>query len=290
MTLTISVPATSANLGPGFDSVGLAVSRFLKIEVLQPLDKWLIHHDLGPDVPKDEHNLLIQTALKVYPHLTPQEIKMTSDIPLARGLGSSSSVIVAGIELANQLAQLALSDAEKLEIASQVEGHPDNVAPAILGGLVIAHSDASQTHYVSAKMPETGLLAFIPDYELKTSDSRNALPDSFAYKASVAASSVANVAIAALLTGDMALAGQLMSQDKFHEPYRRHLVPEFETIRDIASQKGAYVTYLSGAGPTVMVLAEPEKIKLIKAALELEQLPGQLVELSVDTTGVKVEN
>ena len=290
MTLTISVPATSANLGPGFDSVGLAVSRFLKIEVLNPLEKWVIHHDLGSDVPSDENNLLIQTALQVEPNLTPHEIKMTSDIPLARGLGSSSSVIVAGIELANQLAHLALSDAEKLAIASEVEGHPDNVAPAILGGLVIAHSAAGETHYVAAKMPETGLLAFIPDYELKTSDSRNALPDAFDYKASVAASSVANVAIAALLTGDMTLAGQLMSQDKFHEPYRRHLVPEFEKIRTIASDKGAYVTYLSGAGPTVMVLATPDKIKLIKAALEREKLPGQLVELSVDTLGVKVEN
>ena len=88
----------------------------------------------------------------------------------------------------------------------------------------------------------------------------------------------------------MTLAGQLMSQDKFHEPYRRHLVPEFDKIRTIASDKGAYVTYLSGAGPTVMVLATPDKIKLIKAALETEKLPGQLVELSVDTLGVKVEN
>lgn len=290
MTLTISVPATSANLGPGFDSVGLAVSRYLKIEVLEPSNKWVIDHDLGKEVPSDEKNLLIQTALEVYPELRPHHIKMTSDIPLARGLGSSSSVIVAGIELANQLAHLALPDAEKLAMATKVEGHPDNVSPAILGSLVIAHSESGEMHYVAAKMPNTGLLAFIPDYELKTSDSRNVLPKSFAYKESVAASSVANVAIAALLTGDLKLAGQLMSQDKFHEPYRRHLVPEFTKIREIASKKGAFVTYLSGAGPTVMVMAEPKEIANIKVAIEKEKLPGQLVELSVDTSGVKVEN
>lgn len=290
MTLTISVPATSANLGPGFDSVGLAVSRYLKIEVLEPLDHWVIDHELGGDVPSDEKNLLIQTALQVDPELTPHHIKMISDIPLARGLGSSSSVIVAGIELANQLGHLNLSDKKKLAIATKVEGHPDNVAPAILGSLVIAHSASGETHYVAAKMPNTGLLAFIPDYELKTSDSRNVLPDSFAYKASVAASSVANVAIAALLTGDLKLAGQLMEQDKFHEPYRRHLIPEFTKIREIANENGAYVTYLSGAGPTVMVMAAPEEIDKIKAALETENLSGQLVELTIDTSGVKVEN
>ncbi|WP_019771851.1 GHMP family kinase ATP-binding protein, partial [Streptococcus sobrinus] len=106
--MKITVPATSANLGPGFDSVGVALSKYLTIEVLEPAADWQVDHDLG-DIPSDENNLLIQTALQIAPDLTPQRIKMTSDIPLARGLGSSSSVIVAGIELANQLAGLQLS-------------------------------------------------------------------------------------------------------------------------------------------------------------------------------------
>lgn len=133
--MKITVPATSANIGPGFDSVGVAVSKYLTIEVLEPADAWHIEHDLG-DIPSDENNLLISTALQVKSDLQPHKLVMTSDIPLARGLGSSSSVIVAGIELVNQLADLQLSDDDKLDIATKIEGHPDNVAPAILGILL----------------------------------------------------------------------------------------------------------------------------------------------------------
>ena len=118
--MKITVPATSANIGPGFDSVGVAVSKYLTIEVLEPADAWHIEHDLG-DITSDENNLLISTALQVKSDLQPHKLVMTSDIPLARGLGSSSSVIVAGIELANQLADLKLSDDDKLDIATKIE-------------------------------------------------------------------------------------------------------------------------------------------------------------------------
>lgn len=288
MTLTISVPATSANLGPGFDSVGLAVNLYLTIEVLEKADHWNIQHDLGEAVPSDERNLLLETALEVCPDLQPHKIKMVSEIPLARGLGSSSSVIVAGIELANQLGQLNLSAADKLAIATKIEGHPDNVAPAIFGNLVIANSLGAKTNHVTALMPETGLLAFIPDYELKTSDSRKVLPSTFTYHEAVAASAIANVAIAALLTGDMALAGQLMAEDLFHESYRGKLVPEVSKIREIAHADGAYTTYLSGAGPTVMVMMPLDKLATIQSKLEAQGFSGQLLALTVDTQGIQV--
>lgn len=290
MTLTISVPATSANLGPGFDSVGLAVNLYLTIDVLEAASQWHIQHDLGSEVPSDERNLLLETALQVCPDLQPHKIKMTSEIPLARGLGSSSSVIVAGIELANQLGQLNLSAADKLAIATNIEGHPDNVAPAIFGNLVIANSLGDKTNNVTAPMPETGLLAFIPNYELKTSDSRKVLPSTFTYHEAVAASSIANVAIAALLTGNMALAGQLMEEDLFHESYRGKLVPEVTKIREIGHAEGAYATYLSGAGPTVMVMMPIDRLAIIKSRLEAQEFSGQLLELAVDTHGIKVIN
>lgn len=130
--MRITVPATSANVGPGFDSVGIAVSKYLTIDVLEAQENWWIEHDLGEEIPSNEENLLLQTALQVASDLPPHRLKMTSEVPLARGLGSSSSVIVAGIELANQLGKLSLSDEDKLEIATKIEGHPDNVAPAIL--------------------------------------------------------------------------------------------------------------------------------------------------------------
>ncbi|MDR1606005.1 MAG: homoserine kinase [Streptococcaceae bacterium] len=288
--MKISVPATSANLGPGFDSVGLALNLYLTIEVLAPSQQWEIQHELGDNVPVDHDNMLIATALQVSPELTPHQIKMTSDIPLARGLGSSSSVIVAGIELANQLGQLHLSVADKLAIATKMEGHPDNIAPAILGGLVIAHSYDGDTSYVAADLPETGLLVFVPDYQLKTSESRQVLPTEFAYQEAVAASAVANVAVAALLTGDMVLAGQMMEKDRFHERYRGQFVPEFAQIRELAHAQGAYASYLSGAGPTIMIMAPLEKVAGIKAKIAAEHLSGQLLTLAVDKVGVSVAN
>ena len=287
--MKIIVPATSANVGPGFDSVGVAVTKYLEIQVCEEREEWMIEHQLGKWIPRDERNLLLKIALQIVPDLQPRRLKMISDIPLARGLGSSSSVIVAGIELANQLGNLKLSKHEKLQLATKIEGHPDNVAPAIYGNLVIASSVEGQVSAVVAPFPECAFLAYIPNYELRTRDSRGVLPKKLSYKEAVAASSIANVAIAGLLTGDMVKAGQAIESDLFHERYRQELVREFATIKKVAKRNGAYATYLSGAGPTVMVLAEPDKMPKIKAELEKQPFKGKLHELQVDTQGVRVE-
>ena len=287
--MKIIVPATSANVGPGFDSVGIAVTRYLTIEVLEPADAWLIEHDLGAGIPTDEKNLLLQTALSISTEMQPHRVKMTSEVPLARGLGSSSSVIVAGIELANQLANLQLSDAEKLRIATEIEGHPDNVAPAIFGNMVIASYIGEDVQYVTADFPTCDLVAFVPSYQLKTSDSRNVLPTELSYKEAVAASSVANVAIAALLKGDLLTAGRSIESDHFHERYRQSLVKEFPQVKKVAHAHAAYATYLSGAGPTIMNLLAPEHTAVFVAALEKLGLDGQIFQLKIDTFGVRVE-
>ena len=287
--MKIIVPATSANVGPGFDSVGIAVTRYLTIEVLEPADDWFIEHDLGAGIPTDEKNLLLSTALSISTDMQPHRIKMTSEVPLARGLGSSSSVIVAGIELANQLANLQLSDAEKLRIATEIEGHPDNVAPAIFGNMVIASYIGEDVQYVTADFPSCDLVAFVPSYQLKTSDSRNVLPKEWSYKEAVAASSVANVAIAALLKGDLLMAGRSIESDHFHERYRQSLVKEFPQVKEVAHAHGAYATYLSGAGPTIMNLLAPEHTGTFVAALEKLGLEGQIFQLKIDTFGVRVE-
>ena len=287
--MKIIVPATSANVGPGFDSVGVAVTKYLEIQVCEEREEWMIEHQLGKWIPRDERNLLLKIALQIVPDLQPRRLKMVSDIPLARGLGSSSSVIVAGIELANQLGNLKLTDHHKLQLATKIEGHPDNVAPAIYGNLVIASSVEGQVSAVVAPFPECAFLAYIPNYELRTRDSRGVLPKKLSYKEAVAASSIANVAIASLLTGDMVKAGQAIESDLFHERYRQELVREFATIKKVAKRNGAYATYLSGAGPTVMVLADPDKMPKIKAELEKQPFKGKLHELQVDTQGVRVE-
>lgn len=285
--MKITVPATSANIGPGFDSVGVALSKYLTIEILAPANEWFIEHDLE-HVPSDKSNLLIKTALKVSKNLPPHRLKMTSDVPLARGLGSSSSVIVAGIELANLLGKLNLSQEEKLRLATKIEGHPDNVAPAIYGNLVIASYVNKKVHAVVTDFPEASFIAFIPNYPLRTSESRGVLPSQMGYKKAVAASSIANVAIASLMAGDLEKAGQLIQSDMFHEPYRQLLVKEFCPIKQTAQELGAYATYLSGAGPTVMVLASKDKEEAIKLAIEKLELDGSVHILQVDKDGIKV--
>lgn len=287
--MRITVPATSANVGPGFDSVGIAVSKYLTIDVLETQENWWIEHDLGEEIPSNEENLLLQTALQVASDLPPHRLKMTSEVPLARGLGSSSSVIVAGIELANQLGKLSLSDEDKLEIATKIEGHPDNVAPAIFGNLVVASYVDQQTNHLVLPFPECALVAFVPNYELKTSDSRNVLPSEWTYKEAVAASSIANVAIAALAKGDLRVAGKAIEADRFHERYRQQLVAEFPQVKEVAHQHDAYATYLSGAGPTIMTLLPVEHAETFAKDLESMDLNGQVFSLKIDTTGVKVE-
>ena len=288
--MRITVPATSANVGPGFDSVGIAVSKYLTIDVLEAQENWWIEHDLGEEIPSDEENLLLQTAHQVASDLPPHRLKMTSEVPLARGLGSSSSVIVAGIELANQLGKLALSDEDKLEIATKIEGHPDNVAPAIFGNLVVASYVDQQTNHLVLPFPECALVAFVPNYELKTSDSRNVLPSEWTYKEAVAASAIANVAIAALAKGDLRVAGKAIEADRFHERYRQQLVAEFPQVKEVAHQHDAYATYLSGAGPTIMTLLPVEHAEAFAKDLKSKGLNGQVFSLNIDTTGVKVEN
>ncbi|BAM23598.1 homoserine kinase [Streptococcus intermedius] len=287
--MKIIVPATSANIGPGFDSVGVAVSKYLIIEVLGKSDQWIIEHDLGRRIPSNERNLLIKVARRIAPAIRPHHLKMTTDIPLARGLGSSSSVIVAGIELANQLANLQLSNTEKLNLATKIEGHPDNVAPAIYGNLTISSYVNGEVSTVVTKFPEVSLIAYIPNYELRTKDSRGVLPKELSYQEAVAASSIANVAIAALMKGDMVAAGQAIESDRFHEHFRQGLIKEFPKIKMMAKENGVYATYLSGAGPTVMILVPKERSNTLKEKIEERQFKGQVFELQIDCQGVRVE-
>lgn len=286
--MKIRIPATSANLGPGFDSCGIALSQYLNIEVLENTNEWKIEHSLGDDISTNEQNLLIKTALSIAPDLTPKRLKMTSDIPLARGLGSSSTAIVAGIELANRLGNLKLSQQDKVQLATKIEGHPDNVAPAICGDFVVASYVDNEVAYVKHHFPLCDVIAFVPEEELLTSESRSVLPESMPYSEAVKASGIANVMIAAILNGNLPLAGEMMEKDLWHEVYRKELVPHLIDIRMISHRVGAYGAFLSGAGPTVLIVSPEEKTE--KMVKELEKLPIQATIniLSIDKEGVQV--
>ena len=219
-----------------------------------------------------------------------------SDIPMTRGLGSSSSAIVAGIELANQLGNLNLTPQQKVEWATKLEGHPDNVAPAILGGLVVATYDAKsqEVNYLQKEIQsDIQGIALIPDFELSTKASRQVLPSEFVYSKAVQASSRSNVLVAALWQEDWENVSRIVEKDLFHEPYRETLIPFLTPVRKLAKEKEAIGTYLSGAGPTVMVLSSKDKSITIVEYLE-EHLPSELGNyniqvLNVDQLGVRVE-
>lgn len=294
--MKIIVPATTANIGLGFDSIGIAVDLYLTLMVVEPSHEWKIKHPFGEAVPSNQENLIIETALAVCPTLQPHHLVCESDIPMTRGLGSSSSAIVAGIELANQLGDLNLTPQQKVEWATKLEGHPDNVAPAILGGLVVATYDeeSQEVDYLQKEIQsDIQGIALIPDFELSTKASRQVLPSEFLYSKAVQASSRSNVLVVALWQEDWENVSRIVEKDLFHEPYRETLIPFLTPVRKLAKEKEAIGTYLSGAGPTVMVLSSKDKSTTIVEHLQ-EHLPSELGNyniqvLTVDQLGVRVE-
>ena len=294
--MKIIVPATTANIGLGFDSIGIAVGLYLTLRVVEPSNEWKIKHPFGEAVPSNQENLIIETALAVCPTLQPHHLVCESDIPMTRGLGSSSSAIVAGIELANQLGDLNLTPQQKVEWATKLEGHPDNVAPAILGGLVVATYDeeSQEVDYLQKEIQsDIQGIALIPDFELSTKASRQVLPSEFLYSKAVQASSRSNVLVAALWQEDWENVSRIVEKDLFHEPYRETLISFLTPVRKLAKEKEAIGTYLSGAGPTVMVLSSKDKSTTIVEHLQ-EHLPSELGNyniqvLTVDQLGVRVE-
>lgn len=291
---TISVPASSANIGPGFDSAGVAVSRYLTLQV-RAADEWQFIHttSLIPTVRKFEDHFIYKVAKQVADWhdctLSPAEVTMESEIPLARGLGSSASAIVAGIELANQLCNLNLSEREKLDYAVKIEGHPDNVAACLLGGFVVTVKMGEEATYKKLPAIDTDLVVYIPNFELKTEDARKVLPENFGMKDAATASGVSNLMISALLTGDYELAGKMMESDLFHESYRAKLIPNYFDIRSNARSLGAFGTVISGAGPTMISFVPNGKGEEIAAEMQ-RLLPDYEVEsLKLDENGLQVK-
>ncbi|MBM7570938.1 homoserine kinase [Aquibacillus albus] len=267
MSWTIRVPSSTSNLGAGFDSVGLALNLYLDLKVTPASDwEFIPCSDMLMDIPTGKDNLVYQIAIQTakqygYEELPPCRVEMQSEIPLARGLGSSATATIAGIELANVLLELGFSEEEKLSIATNIEGHPDNVAPSLMGGCVIGHFDY-EVDWIKVPIDNITFLAIIPNFELKTKEARAALPDTFAYQEGVHASSVANVSVAAICQQNWSLLGKMMKKDLFHQPYRKSLVPHYDELEDFLAPE-VYGTFLSGAGPTMISIVDNQKMELL---------------------------
>ncbi|GGK35012.1 homoserine kinase [Caldalkalibacillus thermarum] len=252
----IRVPGSTANLGPGFDSIGLAVNRYLEL-IVTPGNKWsFTGQGELQDLPPLEDNLIYQVAQKVarqHGHLLPPcHVAMRSTIPLAKGLGSSAAAIVAAIELANQVLEIGLTQQQKLRLAALIEGHPDNVSASLFGGLVIGSHCQEWTDVVRCEAPSVEMVLMVPNHQLLTKQARNILPEDLPFNEAVKASSISNVLVAALLSNDWQTAGKMMRRDLFHHPYRTRLIPELASILQSQDRFPAYGAALSGAGPSII--------------------------------------
>lgn len=287
---SLKVPASTANLGPGFDSIGLAFSLYLTVDVKRA-EEWAFSHEsaLLAGLPEDDRHLIAAVAKKTAAlrgvDMPPIEAVLKSDIPLARGLGSSAAAIAAGIEIADRFADLHLKDVEKLNIGDQFEGHPDNIGASLFGGMVCGVSLGETAELLTLPTPDVDLIAIVPPYELKTEDARNVLPDSFDRKDAVLASAVSNMLVAAFMKHDYETAGRMMERDVFHEPYRAALIKEFAPARELAHELGAYSTVISGAGPTVLTLAPRGKGEEIAAAFRNQFADCDILQLNVEANG-----
>lgn len=296
----IRVPATSANLGPGFDSVGIALSKYVTLDC-EPAEEW--HFSVPAEdqahIPSDKRNLIYQTALAAaqtrgFDSLPPTHVTLTNDVPVARGLGSSSTAVVGGIELADQLLDLELTRYEKFKIACDIEGHPDNVGPAVYGGIMVSNYDGEHLDYVhfTEDLDSLTWLSVVPDYHLETEKARSILPLEIDYKEGVRSSSRANVLVAALASKDWALAGKMMKNDQWHQPYRKMLIPGFDAVTEVLEGEQALGYYISGAGPTMVAVFDEwtkEKERRLQNKLSSYTVEALAVELDGVTTIQKNE-
>ena len=259
--IKIRIPATSANLGAGFDALGLALTYYNYVE-MEECDRVDISSADGAVIPTDERNLIYVSAKDLFEvcgkKLTGLKLIQTNTIPMARGLGSSSACIVAGLIGANTLLGSPLTTDDLVDLAAQIEGHPDNTAPALLGGIVTAVFDGRKVHWVKQEVyTKLKFVAMIPDFELKTEDARACLPKEVSHKDAVYNLSRAALFSASLLTGKFENLRTAV-HDKLHQPYRMELIPRCREVFDIAYTHGAYGVYISGAGPTVMAIVDEE--------------------------------
>lgn len=290
----ITVPGSTANLGPGFDSIGLSLSLYLNLTV-SLADKWEIIH-LSDHLPKEfeiEEHLIYtiakETAERFNKKLPPCRIEMTSELPFARGLGSSAAAIVAAIELVNIICDLNLTTQDKLNISSQIEGHPDNASASVLGGLTISAMDEDGiVDTIHIEDLDASFVVFIPDVELKTEEARRVLPNQFDRGYAVNASANANMLAASLIMKDYERIGRYMESDLFHEPFRAKLIPKFAEIHDAARKAGAYGTALSGAGPTVISIIPTEIGEQFVSKVRKQFPTHEILLLRADQQGVCV--
>lgn len=297
MAWTIRVPASSANLGPGFDALGLALD--IPLVCRFRLSDRLTLHVSGRDaagIPADASNLIWQTALRVAHEygkesLPPIALEVENHIPLGKGLGSSAAALTAGVAIADKLVGLGWKPLRILDEAARIEGHPDNVAAAVLGSIVASAIDSQgTTRAVRLEMPSRfGVAVVVPDFDLPTSKARAALPESYSRQDTVFNVQRAALLVAALATGSVN-AFPAALEDRLHQPYRAGLVSGLDQILRLRAP-GLLGCALSGAGPSILVFYEKGAQTVCDLVCQIFALHGRTSEVlwtEVDTGGLAV--
>lgn len=289
--IKIRVPATSANLGPGFDTVGIAMQLYATFLVEESTSLIITG---CPPAYANEHNLFYKSYLHRCAELnvkaSPLNIAIQSDIPVARGLGSSATFIIGGIVCAHLLHQIPYTFEEIALAAAKEEGHPDNVCPALYGGLctsLIAEGKVFTEHFPIHK--ELHFYFVVPDFELLTTLTRVALPVKVLLTEAVHNLSRLPLLLKGLEKGKQDLI-DVCIQDTLHHPYRYPLIYQSESVLSILESFGIKSAYISGAGPTIgFILNHPVDVLAIQAKLNGLRHEFKLIELAVETHGLKVE-
>ncbi len=296
--VTIRVPATSANCGPGFDSLGLALRLYNQLTLqIGDCDSLQVEGEGTLELQNNTQTIAHQAAHRVFESLSIPvsgvQLQLVNRIPLSRGLGSSSAAIVGGLVAANAWARknrdCALATQNLLDLATEIEGHPDNVAPALLGGFVISalgeNGAVTSVRLPVEKFPRFAL--WIPETELATKAARGVLPDSYSRADAVFNLSRAALLVGALATGDFEALREAL-RDKIHQDFRAPLVPAFDEISRAALENGAFGVTLSGAGPSILAWLPAENAHIVAAmrnAAHSAGAAGQIMELEVDLNG-----
>lgn len=292
--IKVKVPATSANMGPGFDSLGVALNLY-NVFGFREIESGLSFKGV-PEEFCNEENIIYKAMMKCFNKAgyKPRGIEISTlkqDVPISRGLGSSSSCIVGGLVGANVILGEKFSKDEILQMAVEIEGHPDNVAPAVFGNMIIAITEGEKVYHQKINVSnKIRFVSIVPNFRLSTSKAREVLPKEISLKDGIYNVGRASLLVAAILNENFELL-KYACKDAFHENYRSSLINGFYEVKEEIYRANGIASYLSGAGPTIMALSLNDNIEFsnkIKKFLKLKGLEWDVYELSVDKMGAIV--
>lgn len=299
-TIRVRVPGTSANCGPGFDAIGVACTIYNDLELTLKGEEGLVIEIEGEgaaNIPADERNIVLRAIRTILKRAHREDevkgfhIRMTNHIPLSRGLGSSAAAIVAGLKAANALLGNRFSRRELLQMATNIEGHPDNVAPAIFGGFTISVVTRGRVECFSLmpRMP-LKLVVAVPEFPLSTRLARSVLPEQVKMKDAVFNLSRAALLVAALTKGQPRFLRNAFA-DALHQPYREKLIPGMKDVFRDACRAGALGASLSGAGPCLIAYTLENEEAVGQAMVEAfreHEIEAHALQLSLDAHGARI--